>query len=38
MLDVCAYSHNTGTTHWLDPRLVHNLKHSLLECEDDGMK
>jgi hypothetical protein len=27
--------HNTGTTHWLDPRLARSLKHSLLECEDD---
>ena len=31
-----SYSHNTGTTHWLDPRMARNLKHSLLECEDDG--
>ena len=29
-------SHNTGTTHWMDPRFARSMKHSLLECEDDG--
>ena len=32
----CPSSHNTGTTHWIDPRFARCMKHSLLECEDDG--
>lgn len=30
-------SHNTGTTHWLDPRLARYLKHSMLECTENGI-
>lgn len=29
-------SHNSETTHWLDPRLSTNKKMSPLECEDNG--
>jgi len=29
-------SHNTETTHWLDPRLMRQLHHDPLECSDDG--
>ena len=29
-------SHNTETTHWLDPRLSRVQKHSPGECGDDG--
>jgi len=32
----CSCSHSTGTTHWLDPRLARYLKHSLLECSENG--
>ena len=33
----CApLSHSTGTTHWLDPRLARYLKHSILECSENG--
>ena len=28
--------HNTGSTHWLDPRLSHCLKNGLLECSENG--
>ena len=30
------FSHSTGTTHWMDPRLAHMMKHTLLDCEDNG--
>lgn len=38
MLLVClfVYSHSTGTTHWLDPRLARYLKHSILDCGENG--
>ena len=32
----CLYSHSTGTTHWLDPRFARYLKHSILECTENG--
>ena len=32
----CLYSHNTGTTHWLDPRFARYQKHSILECSENG--
>lgn len=31
------YSHNTGTSHWLDPRLSKFQKKSLEECSDDEL-
>ncbi|XP_073958658.1 membrane associated guanylate kinase, WW and PDZ domain containing protein magi isoform X2 [Choristoneura fumiferana] len=30
-------SHNTGTSHWLDPRLARVRKHSLGECGEDEL-
>ena len=32
---VC-HSHNTGTTHWLDPRLSLLMKRTALECNENG--
>ena len=32
----CLCSHNTGTTHWLDPRFARYLKHSILKCTENG--
>jgi len=29
-------SHNTETTHWLDPRLMRQMHHDPLECAEDG--
>ena len=29
-------SHNTETTHWLDPRLMRVMSHDPLECDDNG--
>lgn len=34
---MCFYSHNTGTSHWLDPRLARVRKHSLGECGEDEL-
>lgn len=31
------YSHNTGTSHWLDPRLSKFQKKSLEDCMDDEL-
>ena len=28
--------HNTGSTHWLDPRLSHCMKIALLDCSENG--
>ena len=28
--------HNTGTTHWLDPRLSGRMKLNILECSENG--
>ena len=28
--------HNTGTTHWLDPRLAGRMKQNILECSENG--
>ena len=37
LISVCPpLSHNTETTHWLDPRLSRVQKHSPSECGDDG--
>ncbi|XP_018407261.1 PREDICTED: membrane-associated guanylate kinase, WW and PDZ domain-containing protein 1-like isoform X2 [Cyphomyrmex costatus] len=38
-IEVCEpyYSHNTGTSHWLDPRLSKFQKRSLEECLDDEL-
>lgn len=30
-------SHNTGTSHWLDPRLSKYQKKSLVDCQDDEL-
>lgn len=32
-----TYSHNTGTSHWLDPRLSKFQKKSLEDCSDDEL-
>ena len=31
-----VYSHNTGSTHWLDPRLTGYMKQDLLQCSENG--
>jgi endothelial cell adhesion protein len=36
MIVVCC-SHNSGTSHWLDPRLSKFQKKSLEECLDDEL-
>jgi hypothetical protein len=36
-LNACLDSHNTGTSHWLDPRLSKFQKRSLEECLDDEL-
>ena len=28
--------HNTGSTHWFDPRLSQRMKQGLLECSENG--
>ena len=33
---VFVFSHDSESTHWLDPRLTNNQKMSPLECKDDG--
>ena len=30
------YSHSTGTTQWVDPRLAQVKKATVDECDDDG--
>ncbi|CAL8105229.1 unnamed protein product [Orchesella dallaii] len=35
--EVYFIDHNTGTSHWLDPRLARVQKKSLDECEDDEL-
>lgn len=32
-----THSNNTGTSHWLDPRLARVRKHSLGECGEDEL-
>ena len=31
-----SLSHNSGSTHWLDPRLTQYMKRDLLECNENG--
>ena len=31
-----THSHNSGTTHWLDPRLTQFMKQDLLDCSENG--
>nr|XP_049705495.1 membrane-associated guanylate kinase, WW and PDZ domain-containing protein 2 isoform X2 [Helicoverpa armigera] len=35
--EVYFIDHNTGTSHWLDPRLARVRKHSLGECGEDEL-
>lgn len=37
IVDVFFYSHSTGTSHWLDPRLSKFQKKSLEDCLDDEL-
>lgn len=36
MIVASVFSHNTGTTQWMDPRLAQLKKATVDECNDDG--